>query len=132
MHRYIESDDVISYSSEASKKNIKLLKVEDIEYRDGFLFHSSGSTDIKINVQDDNEADHSISEAFEAEGSYTLDLQQCFAPSKHMHSRKRRSISEKMDQDMLEEDLKVHYDRCKYFLADSFNYQNIYMYYDDK
>ena len=31
MHRHIESDDVIEYSSEARKKSVNLLKDEDIE-----------------------------------------------------------------------------------------------------
>ena len=37
MHRHINGDDVIYYSrsSGAKKKNIKLFKDEDIEYRDG-------------------------------------------------------------------------------------------------
>ena len=113
MHRHIESDDVVAYSSEANKKKVQLLKDEDIEYRDGLLFHSSGKTDVKIKGKSHNNTEHSISEAFEAEGSYTLDLQQCLVPAKHVLSRKRRSLSEKMDQDLSEEYLKVHYDKCK-------------------
>ena len=114
MHRHIESDDVIDYSSRARKKSIQLQKDEDIEYRNGFLYHSSGNAAIKIKegqVQD--EGQNLISEAFAAQGSYSLDLQQCYVPARHMQSRQRRSISDKMNEDLKEEDLKAHFNMCK-------------------
>lgn len=113
MHRHIESDDVIEYSSEARKKSVNLLKDEDIEYRNGVLHHSSGSTLVKLKgVQSQGEQERSISEAFSAQGSYSLDLQQCYIPDKHMQSRQRRSLSSKMNGDLKEEDLKAHFDTC--------------------
>ena len=78
MHRHIDGDDVIDYSTGAKKKNIKLLKDEDIEYRDGFLYHSAGSTVLRIKEgQDAKEVEKSVAEAFVAEGSFTLDLEHC-------------------------------------------------------
>ena len=103
----------MEYSSGANKKKVLLLKDEDIEYRDGFLYHSSGFTDIRIKQQSEDGVEHSISGAFAAQGSYTLDLQQCYVPAKHMQSRKRRSMSEEMDLDLTEEDLKVNIDLGK-------------------
>lgn len=113
MHRHIEGDDVTEYASGANKKHVQFLKEEDIEYRDGFLYHSSGFTEITIKGQTRDESQHSVSESFAAQGSYTLDLLQCYVPAKHTQSRKRRSMSEEMDRDLTEEDLKVHIDRGK-------------------
>ena len=124
MHRHIDGDDVIYYSSGTKKKNIKLLKDEDIEYRDGLLYHSSGSTMLHIKQKEDGTAvENSISEAFAAEGSYTLDLQQCYIQTKHMQSRRRRSVSEEMRKDSMEEDIKAHYDPCEYTFRTN-NYSN--------
>ena len=114
MHRHIEGSDVIDYSSGAKKKNIKLTKDEDIEYRDGFLYHSSGSTVLRIKQGQKAEAvEKSVTEAFAAEGSYTLDLEHCYVPAKHVQSRHRRTVDEEMQKDSTEEDIKIHYDKCK-------------------
>jgi hypothetical protein len=115
MHRHIDGDDVIDYSTGAKKKNIKLSKDEDIEYRDGFLYHSSGSTVLRIKQgQNANKAvEKSVAEAFAAEGSFTLDLEHCYVPAKHVQSRRRRSVNEEMDKDSTEEDIKTNYDKCK-------------------
>ena len=116
MHRHIDGDDVIEYSTGAKKKNIKLLKDEDIEYRDGFLYHSAGSTMLRIKEgQDPKTVEKSVSEAFVAEGSFTLDLEHCYVPAKHVQSRRRRSVNKEMQKDSKEEDIKTHYDKCKVF-----------------
>lgn len=112
MHRHIEGDDVIDYSSGAKKKSINLLKDEDIEYRDGFLYHSAGRTALKIKGQSQDAVENSVSEAFAAEGSYSLELQQCFVPTKRTQNRRRRSVNEEMEKDLTEEDLKAYYDKC--------------------
>ena len=114
MHRHIDGDDVIDYSSGAKKKNIKLMKDEDIEYRDGFLYHSSGSTVLRIKQgQNAGVVEKSVAEAFTAEGSYTLDLEHCYIPAKHVQSRRKRSVDEEMQKESAEEDIKTHYDECK-------------------
>ena len=112
MYRHIEGDDVIEYSSGANKKNVKLMKDEEIEYRNGFLYHSSGTTEIKLkgSNEDENLVEHSISEAFVAQGSYSLDLQQC-SLDRRVQSRQRRSVSEEMNKDLTEEGLKVYKDQ---------------------
>ena len=48
MHRTITSDDVKKYSTGARMKDVQLEKEEDIEYRSGHLYHSSGSTTVKM------------------------------------------------------------------------------------
>ena len=114
MHRHIDGDDVIDYSTGAKKKSIKLLKDEDIEYRDGFLYHSSGSTTLRIKQgQNAKTVEKSVSEAFAAEGSFALDLEHCYVPAKHVQSRRRRSVNEGMQIDSIEEDIKAHYDKCE-------------------
>ena len=114
MHRHIDDNDVIDYSTGAKKKNIKLLKDEDIEYRDGFLYHSSGSTVLRIKQgQNAKAVEKSVAEAFIAEGSFILDLEHCYVPAKHVQSRRRRSVDEEMQKDSTEEDIKVHYNKSK-------------------
>ena len=120
MHRHIDGDDVIDYSTGAKKKNIKLLKDEDIEYRDGFLYHSAGSIVLRIKEgQDPKAVEKSVAEAFVAEGSFTLDLEHCYVPTKHVQSRRRRSVSEEMQKDSKEEDIQTHYDKCKVYYMSS-------------
>ena len=114
MHRHIEGDDVIDYSTGAKKKDVKLLKDEDIEYRDGFLYHSSGNTVLRIkHGQNAKAVEKSVTEAFAAEGSFTLDLEHCYVPAKHVQSRHRRSVDEEMQKDSTEEDIKIHYNKSK-------------------
>ena len=118
MHRFIESDDVIDYSTGARKRDIQLTKDEDIEYRDGVLYHSSGDTSFKIKNKNSVEEPQDTQEmlfsgAFSARGSYTLDLQQCYVEQKQDKSRRRRSLYERMNENMREEGLKVNFNRSK-------------------
>jgi len=48
MHRSISTGDVKEYSTGARVKDVQLEKEEDIEYRSGHLYHSSGSTTVKM------------------------------------------------------------------------------------
>ena len=48
MHHSISSRDVKECSTGASVKDVQLEKEEDIEYHSGHLYHSSGSTSVKI------------------------------------------------------------------------------------
>lgn len=118
MHRTIESDDVIEYSTGAKKQDFKLERSEDIEYRGGKLYHSSGGTSIKVkgkNDQSGGDEDHmSFSKAFSAHGSFSLDLEQCYSQPQRARARQRRSMSEKMNQDTIEESLKVLFNTSEY------------------
>ena len=48
MHRSISSRDVEEYSTDAQPRDIQLTKDEDIEYRSGTLYSSSGTTFVEI------------------------------------------------------------------------------------
>ena len=119
MHRFIESDDVIDYSTGAKKRDIELRKDEDIEYRDGVLYHSSGDASLKLkhksNMEDVQEGNQTtLSDAFSAHGSYTLNLQQCYVKSKKDKIRQRRSLMRQMSEDTKEEGLKINFNMSKY------------------
>ena len=109
MHRSVDSKDVIDYSTGARKRDIQLRKEEDIEYRDGVLQHSSGDTSFKIeNKNDIKEPQHSqekeFSDAFSAHGSYTLDLQRCYTPTRKDGARRKRSLNDQMNQNRISEE----------------------------
>ena len=48
MQRIVEEGDIIDYSTGMPKEDFKFKQVEDIEYRNGSLYHSGGSTEVKM------------------------------------------------------------------------------------
>ena len=120
MHRSIDGKDVIDYSTGARKRDIQLRKEEDIEYRDGILQHSSGDTSFKIQNKNSIEEPQSsqekeFSDAFSARGSYSLDLQQCYTPTKQDGARRKRSLNDHMNQNkMSEERITANFNISKY------------------
>lgn len=116
MHRTIKSDDIIDYFTGAKSADFKLSKNEDIEYRGGRLYHSSGNTDIKIKGKSKLKSSgeqKSFSDAFSVHGSYSLNLEHCYAQPKTTLDRQRRSLSAAMDDDMTEEGLKASYNKSE-------------------
>ena len=113
MHRRIEEDDVISYSTGAPKEDLKFTQNEDIEYRNGSLHHSSGNTEVKIKDSQgrENEDDDqpSLSDILSARGSYTLDLQHCYSAPQRQGDRQRRNVQ--IDENMQQEDLSAKFDK---------------------
>ena len=122
MHRSIDSKDVIHYSTGARKRDIQLRKEEDIEYRNGVLQHSSGDTSFKVQSKNSIEEPQSsqekeFSDAFSARGSYTLDLQRCYTPTKRDGTRRKRSIDDEMNRNrMSEERLTANFNISKYII----------------
>ena len=131
MHRSISSSDVKKYSTGARVKDMQLEKEEDIEYRSGHLYHSSGSTTVKMakprkrflgrhtTLQEGplNE------DLLTANGSYILDLLRCYTvPS--TAKRGRRSAR----KPMLKGSLEVVIDRGKFLLNTSSNHKAICIY----
>ena len=120
MHRSVDGKDVIHYSTGAKKCDIQLREEEDIEYRNGVLRHSSGDTMFKVEGKKDVEDAQSgqekeFSHAFSAHGSYSLDLQQCYTPSKKDGARRKRSLDDVMNRNrMLEERLTADFNISKY------------------
>ena len=109
MHRTVSSDDVKMYSSGARVKDMQLEKEEDIEYRSGHLYHSSGSTTVKMaKIKQRFSSRHTTlqegplnEELFSANGSYVLDLLRCYTvPS--TAKRGRRSARKPMIRGSLE------------------------------
>ena len=98
MHRSINSKDVEEYSGDARPRDIELNKEEDVEYRSGSLYTSSGATHLQIftsqkrrhsQKMNDNLTD---SDTLTVNGSYRLDRINCYTlSSKKMPQRKRRS-----------------------------------------
>ena len=122
MHRSIDSKDVIDYSTGAKKRDIQLRKEEDIEYRNGVLQRSSGDTSFKVQSKNGIEEPHSsqekeFSDAFSAHGSYTLDLQRCYTPTKQDGARQKRSLDDKINGNrMSEERLTANFNISKYLI----------------
>ena len=120
MHRSVDGKDVIDYSTGARKRDIQLSKEEDIEYRNGVLHHSSGDTMFKVKSKNtiekaQNGQEKKFSDAFSARGSYTLDLQQCYTPTKQDGARRKRSLDDVMNRNrMSEERLAANFNISKY------------------
>ena len=108
MHRSIDSNDVIDYSTGARKRDIQLRKEEDIEYRNGVLQHSFGDTSFKVQskngFKEPQSSQKEFSDAFSARGSYTLDLQRCYTPTKQDGARRKRSIDNEMNRNRMSEE----------------------------
>ena len=68
MHRTVKSDDVVDYTSHIPKDDV-LRKDEDIEYRSGMLYHSTGRTSVRLRTgprpwtQRDMESDSLLADA---------------------------------------------------------------------
>ena len=97
MHRSISNQDVEEYSSEAKARDVKLSKEEDVEYRSGSLYSSSGATSVEILTkrqqdEEDQPDDLFKSDTLTVSGSYRLDRARCYTlSSNEIHQRKRRS-----------------------------------------
>ena len=113
MHRSINGDDVIEYSTGAPKRDVKLTKEEDVEYQSGKLQHSAGNTSVRISKDDTKQDQNSFSSLFSAKGSYSLDLKQCSPITKRAYSRHRRSVREDIEKRGMEESLRAKYNKCK-------------------
>ena len=108
MHRSISSRDVEEYSTDAQPRDIQLTKDEDIEYRSGTLYSSSGTTFVEIltfsqgrqQQLDDEEEPSNLTDSnmFTVNGSYTLDRMQCYTLSKsaaaHVNKRSVDNVVE--------------------------------------
>ena len=109
MHRSISSDDIKEYSTGARVKDVQVEKEEDIEYRSGHLYHSSGSTTVKMAKPRKRFSGRRTTlqegplneDLLTANGSYVLDLLRCYTvPS--TAKRGRRSARKPMIRGSLE------------------------------
>ena len=98
MHRSVTSDDVEEYPGENQAQDIHLTKDEDIEYRSGILYSSSGTTFVQVLTLPqgkqqqlaDGEEPLSNPNTFSANGSYTLDRMRCYTLSRSAAAPKNR------------------------------------------
>ena len=120
MHRSISSRDVEEYSTDAQPRDIQLTKDEDIEYRSGTLYSSSGTTFVEIltlsqgrqqQLADEEEPSNlTDSNTFTVNGSYTLDRMQCYTLSKSAAAQRNgRSVD-----NVVETSLKATVDKREY------------------
>ena len=99
MHRSVSSSDIKEYSTGAHVKHVQLQKEDDIEYHSGYLYHSSGSTTVKMVKPQERFASKLQEgplneELFSANGSYVLEQLHCnTVPSTE---RRRRSARKQM------------------------------------
>ena len=114
MHRSVNGDDVIAYTTGAPKRDLKLTKEEDIEYQSGKLRHSAGNTSVKVSKSVDEEDQQSFSKLYSASGSYSLDLKECSPVVKRAYSRHRRSVRDEMEGSKMEESLKAKYNLSEF------------------
>ena len=109
MHRSISTGDVKKYSTGARVKDVQLEKEEDIEYRSGHLYHSSGSTTVKMaKPQQRFSGRHTTlqegplnEDLLTANGSYVLDQLHCYTVPSTV-KRGRRSARKPMIRGSLE------------------------------
>lgn len=107
MHRTIGEEDIITFSTGALKKDVRAKKEEDIEYRSGKLYHSTGNATVKVlSKYEDDVGFLSVSAA------YNLELRQCYTLPNHTYTRHRRSVSGALE-DSKEDSLLSSYNQCK-------------------
>ena len=125
MHRSISSRDVEEYSTNVQPRDIQLTKDEDIEYRSGTLYSSSGTTFIEIltftkgtqqqSADEEEPSNLTDSNTFTVNGSYTLDRMQCYTlPKSAAAQRNGRSV-----ENMVETSLKATVNKREYLCTQS-------------
>lgn len=114
MHRTISSGDVMEYPMHVPTQDIDLIKEEDIEYRDGRLVKSNGTTRVSLDhAASQNGISPDEARIFTVSGSFSMDLKVC----RHIRhaTRKRSIIQQKIESESsLEETLMASFDEREY------------------
>ena len=120
MHRTVMSEDVVEYPMHVSPRDIELVKEEDVEYREGRLSKSNGTTHVSLNRRltdktstSDTPGDDPAVDMFTFDGSYRMELKVCrLAPQA---TRKRRAITRQhlASDSCSEENLMAAYNESK-------------------
>ena len=116
MHRHIDNSDVIDTASGSKKKDLKITKDEDIEYRNGRLFSSAGVTDVNVKAgkkELGEEGEKSLSKALSSHGSYSLEFDHCYGLTVHAMIRQRKLLNKQMNENSMEENLKANVNESK-------------------
>ena len=97
MHRTVNTEDVVDYTSHVPKDDVMLTKEEDIEYKSGKLQHSAGRTSVRLlsgpEMQKDTERD-----------SLLADVQ----PDPGEGDRKRRETDEQDDPETYDDSIRFN------------------------
>ena len=124
MHRSVSSRDVEEYSTDVQPRDIQLTKDEDIEYRSGTLYSSSGTTFVEILTSQgtqqqfaDEEEPSNLTDSnmFTVNGSYTLDRMQCYTLSKSTTAH----INKRSVENMVETSLRATINKREYLCTQS-------------
>ena len=120
MHRTVVTEDVVEYPMHVPPKDIQLVKEEDVEYREGRLSKSNGTTRFSLNRKfTDNiptihtPGDDPDIDMFTFDGSFSMELQVCrLVPQA---TRRRRAITRQYLANDLssEENLMAAYNESK-------------------
>ena len=120
MHRIITSEDVMEYPMHVPPRDVQLIKEDDIEYRDGRLVKSNGTTRVSVDqptsyddISPDEDGETDYPNVFNVSGSYTMKLKACkFVPQA---TRRRRSFAQRnLDSDSSsEENLMASFDQSE-------------------
>lgn len=113
MHRIITSEDVIEYPMQVNSKDIQFVKEEDIEYRDGKLVKSNGSTILSLNqehVPQEGSEGYFV-DIFTVSGSFSMELSVC-RPAPRTTRKRRNSVQRNLQSaHSLEETLMASFDQ---------------------
>lgn len=126
MHRSVTSEDVEEYQEENQAHNIHLTKDEDIEYRSGILYSSSGTTFVQVLTLPqgkrqqfaDGEEPLSNPNMFTVNGSYTLDKLRCYTLSRSAATPKNKRNA----NNLVETSLRATIDKHKWTYIDYIHY----------
>ena len=114
IHRTVTSEDVLEYSSGVHTRDVQLREEDDIEYRDGRLFRSSGNMYLSVDKEIHSSGQGSggmdeFADVVTARGSFNMELNECRTvwPTR----RRRRAVQQHLDGAFsLEEGLMATYD----------------------
>ena len=82
MHRSISTEDVMEYPMHVPPRDVLLVKEEDVEYRDGKLAKSNGTTRVSFDKSNSSESSEdpsgvNITGMFTFDGSFSMELRVC-------------------------------------------------------
>ena len=108
MHRSISTEDVMEYPMHVPPRDVLLVKEEDIEYRDGRLAKSNGTTRVSFDKTNSSESSEdpsgvNITGMFTFDGSFSMELRACrLIP--HTTRRRREAVRRSLASDQSSEE----------------------------
>ena len=114
MKRSVRRGDVSQYSIDAPAEDIDTSKDEEVEYESGKLKRSSGNATFHLlnDSLNEVESDFSLTQAFSASGSYSLELQECNNINSYAYRVQKKKVMSEMRKSK-EEDLTATVDKSE-------------------